>query len=133
MFTFPALPAEIAANTRILPDVGSTCSLPWASAPFLGAVRRLFTEIAENRRKSDEQFDDFLQVLMDGRYKDGKPLTNAEITGIMVGTLLGGQHTSNVTGELGHTGARGATYPDSESAACSARGGDTCLRTLMSA
>jgi len=59
---------------------------------------KLFTEIAENRRKSDEQFDDFLQVLMDGRYKDGKPLTNAEITGIMVGTLLGGQHTSNVTG-----------------------------------
>ena len=35
---------------------------------------------------------------MDANYKDGNPLTMKEITGIMVGTLLGGQHTSNVTG-----------------------------------
>lgn len=39
-----------------------------------------------------------VQVLMETKYKDGKSLTMKEITGIMVATLLGGQHTSNVTG-----------------------------------
>lgn len=59
---------------------------------------KMFTEIAEERRNKSEEFDDFLQVLMDAKYRNGKPLTTAEITGIMIGTLLGGQHTSNVTG-----------------------------------
>jgi cytochrome P450 len=35
---------------------------------------------------------------MDKTYKNGEPLSMKEITGIMVATLLGGQHTSNVTG-----------------------------------
>ena len=40
----------------------------------------------------------YLQVLMDAKYKTGEALSMQEITGIMVATLLGGQHTSNVTG-----------------------------------
>lgn len=59
---------------------------------------KIFTEIVDKRRQNEEQYDDFLQVLMDIKYKNGKPLNSAEITGIMMGTLLGGQHTSNVTG-----------------------------------
>ena len=35
---------------------------------------------------------------MDAQYRDGTKLTVEEITGIMIGVLLGGQHTSNVTG-----------------------------------
>lgn len=35
---------------------------------------------------------------MEAKYRDGTTLTTTEITGIMIGTLLGGQHTSNVTG-----------------------------------
>jgi sterol 14-demethylase len=31
-------------------------------------------------------------------YKDGSPLSISEVTGIMMAVLLGGQHTSNVTG-----------------------------------
>jgi len=61
--------------------------------------QKMFKEVAEERRANkDVVYDDFLQVLMDAHYRDGNPLTEAEITGIMIGTLLGGQHTSNVTG-----------------------------------
>ncbi len=35
---------------------------------------------------------------MEAKYKTGESLSIEEITGIMVATLLGGQHTSNVTG-----------------------------------
>ena len=41
---------------------------------------------------------DFLQDLMEATYKDGTKPTTTEITGILIGVLLGGQHTSNVTG-----------------------------------
>jgi sterol 14-demethylase len=78
----------------------------------------IFQKIIAERRAKGEVFDDFLQVppgcsqstwylrltalfmqvLMDSKYKDGQPLSMQEITGIMVATLLGGQHTSNVTG-----------------------------------
>lgn len=53
----------------------------------------IFQKTAEKRRASGESRDDFLQVLMEAKYKDGRELTMQEITGIMVGTLLGGQHT----------------------------------------
>jgi len=59
---------------------------------------KIFTEVVQSRRQKGEVYDDFLQVLMDGKYRDGEKLNMKEITGIMVGTLLGGQHTSNVTG-----------------------------------
>ena len=62
------------------------------------AFEKMFIKVVEERKASGASYDDFLQVLMDAKYKDGRPLTMAEITGIMVGTLLGGQHTSNVTG-----------------------------------
>lgn len=73
------------------------------------AARTLFTKIFQeiiderNLAKSENPDSyvppqDFLQVLMEASYRDGKKLTTGEITGIMIGVLLGGQHTSNVTG-----------------------------------
>uniref|UniRef100_A0A7S1ZJQ1 Cytochrome P450 n=1 Tax=Trieres chinensis TaxID=1514140 RepID=A0A7S1ZJQ1_TRICV len=61
---------------------------------------KMFKETIEERRKnpSKEKSNDFLQVLMEAKYRDGTALTVTEITGIMIGVLLGGQHTSNVTG-----------------------------------
>lgn len=41
---------------------------------------------------------DFLTDLMEATYKDGTKPSPGEITGILIGVLLGGQHTSNVTG-----------------------------------
>jgi sterol 14-demethylase len=55
--------------------------------------------VLEKRKgKSSEEFDDFLQVLIESKYKDGSDLTISEVTGILMAVLLGGQHTSNVTG-----------------------------------
>lgn len=66
--------------------------------------KKIFTEVIEARKdkqKNDPNYEtpkDYLQVLMDAKYKDGTPLTMQEITGNLIGILLGGQHTSNVTG-----------------------------------
>lgn len=66
--------------------------------------KKMFEEVIDERHKkrdADPNYEppkDYLQVLMDAKYKDGTPLTMTEITGNMIGILLGGQHTSNVTG-----------------------------------
>lgn len=60
---------------------------------------KIFREVIEERNaKEGPPTQDFLQVLMEASYRDGTELTVTEITGIMIGVLLGGQHTSNVTG-----------------------------------
>merc|ERR1711991_486197 len=60
---------------------------------------KLFLSVLEERKKDpDGQYDDFPQVLIESEYKDGTPVKLSEVTGIMMGVLLGGQHTSNVTG-----------------------------------
>uniref|UniRef100_A0AAX7VPG1 Lanosterol 14-alpha demethylase n=1 Tax=Astatotilapia calliptera TaxID=8154 RepID=A0AAX7VPG1_ASTCA len=41
--------------------------------------------------------DDILQTFMDSTYKDGRPLTDDEIAGMLIGLLLAGQHTSSTT------------------------------------
>ena len=55
----------------------------------------------KEKMKNEPKYEppqDFLQVLMEAKYRDGNTLTITEITGILIGILLGGQHTSNVTG-----------------------------------
>eukprot|EP00977_Amphora_coffeiformis_P020848 scaffold8602_cov196-Amphora_coffeaeformis.AAC.6 len=65
---------------------------------------RIFTEVMNERierAKNDKSYTpprDFLQDLMEATYKDGTKPSSTEITGILIGVLLGGQHTSNVTG-----------------------------------
>ena len=66
--------------------------------------KQKFEEVIQKRKEkaaADLNYkppEDYLQVLIDAKYKDGNSLTLQEITGIMIGVLLGGQHTSNVTG-----------------------------------
>ncbi len=84
---------------------------PWIPNPHRSkciAARKLFTKLFQQvidernqRKKEDPNYSppsDFLQILMEAKYKDGQALTTTEITGILIGVLLGGQHTSNVTG-----------------------------------
>ena len=84
---------------------------PWIPNPHRSkcvAARELFTKIFQEvidertlKKKTDPNFtppQDFLQVLMEAKYRNGTTLTTTEITGILIGVLLGGQHTSNVTG-----------------------------------
>ena len=59
-------------------------------------VAELFSRIMTARRLSGERPDDFMQTLMHARYKDGRTLSDDEITGILLTVLFAGQHTSAV-------------------------------------
>jgi sterol 14-demethylase len=52
--------------------------------------------LVRDRRQSGRRGEDFLQSIMDARYKDGRALTEDEVTGILLTVLFGGQHTSAV-------------------------------------
>ena len=61
-----------------------------------GKVAELFGRIMKERRLSGAAPDDFMQALMNARYKDGRALSDDEITGILLTVLFAGQHTSAV-------------------------------------
>jgi sterol 14-demethylase len=57
----------------------------------------MVSSIVERRRRSGFVGEDFLQTLMDSRYKDGSKLSDHEITGMLVAAMFAGHHTSSVT------------------------------------
>ena len=59
-------------------------------------VTEIFTRIMKERRRVGSTAEDFMQTLMGARYKDGRELTDNEITGILLTALFAGQHTSAV-------------------------------------
>ena len=59
-------------------------------------VVELFSGIMAERRRSGTRPDDFMQTLMEARYKDGRALTDDEVSGILLTVLFAGQHTSAV-------------------------------------
>ncbi len=59
-------------------------------------VAELFSGVMAERRRSGAEADDFMQTLMHARYKDGRALSDDEITGILLTVLFAGQHTSAV-------------------------------------
>ncbi len=56
----------------------------------------IFASVMAERRQTGKEYDDFLQSLMNARYRDGRALTDDEITGILLTVLFAGQHTSAV-------------------------------------
>ena len=59
-------------------------------------VVELFSRIMSERRRRGYQPDDFMQTLMEARYKDGRAMSDDEITGMLLTVLFAGQHTSAV-------------------------------------
>nr|QBP37233.1 cyp51 [Andrias davidianus] len=60
-------------------------------------IKNIFYQVIQERRQSGEREDDMLQTLLDATYKDGHPLSDDEIAGMLIGLLLAGQHTSSTT------------------------------------
>ncbi|KAM8967319.1 lanosterol 14-alpha demethylase [Pelodytes ibericus] len=60
-------------------------------------IKNIFYKVIQKRRQSASTEDDMLQTLLDATYKDGTPLTDDEIAGMLIGLLLAGQHTSSTT------------------------------------
>ena len=59
-------------------------------------IQALIAAVIAERRARGVEGEDFLQTLMTARYADGRPLTDAEITGLLLGIIFAGQHTSAV-------------------------------------
>lgn len=57
----------------------------------------MITEIIAQRRHTGRCGEDFLQTLMDAKYKNGLPLSEHEITGLLLAGMFAGHHTSSVT------------------------------------
>jgi sterol 14-demethylase len=60
-------------------------------------LEEMVGRIVDERRRAGREGEDFLQTLMDARYRSGAPLTEHEITGMLVAALFAGHHTSSVT------------------------------------
>ena len=57
----------------------------------------MITAMIADRRRTGREGEDFLQILMETRYKDGSPLSEHEITGLLLAAMFAGHHTSAVT------------------------------------
>lgn len=57
-------------------------------------LQELVTGIIEKRAQKTEKSDDAFQMLIDTRYEDGSALSPHEITGMLIGTLFAGHHTT---------------------------------------
>jgi sterol 14alpha-demethylase len=57
----------------------------------------MITRIVHARRSEGRTGEDFLQTLMESRYSDGRPLSEHEITGLLLAGMFAGHHTSSVT------------------------------------
>lgn len=57
----------------------------------------MISQLIRERKRSGKEGEDFLQTLMDARYKTGAPLSDHEITGLLLAAMFAGHHTSSVT------------------------------------
>lgn len=57
-------------------------------------LQELVTGIIAKRAQKSEKSEDAFQLLIDARYEDGSRLSAHEITGMLIGTLFAGHHTT---------------------------------------
>ncbi|RWR93846.1 sterol 14-demethylase [Cinnamomum micranthum f. kanehirae] len=60
-------------------------------------LAEIFSNIISSRRCVGNSENDMLQCFIDSKYKDGRPTTDSEITGLLIAALFAGQHTSSIT------------------------------------
>lgn len=60
-------------------------------------LANIFKNIIASRKSSGSSENDMLQCFIDSKYKDGRPTTEAEVTGMLIAALFAGQHTSSIT------------------------------------
>lgn len=60
-------------------------------------LQQLVGDIIQKRKQQKEKPSDMFQTLIDATYKDGTKLTDNEITGMLLGAIFAGHHTSSGT------------------------------------
>ncbi len=57
----------------------------------------MINSVIRARRANESRGEDFLQTLMESTYSDKRPLSEHEITGLLLAAMFAGHHTSSVT------------------------------------
>nr|GEX09856.1 sterol 14-demethylase [Tanacetum cinerariifolium] len=60
-------------------------------------LAHIFSTIINSRKQSGKSENDMLQCFIDSKYKNGRPTTESEVTGLLIAALFAGQHTSSIT------------------------------------
>ncbi len=60
-------------------------------------LQKLVGDIVQKRKQKAEKPKDMFQTLIDATYKDGTKLSDNEITGLLLGAIFAGHHTSSGT------------------------------------
>ncbi|KAL6327186.1 hypothetical protein AAG906_015225 [Vitis piasezkii] len=60
-------------------------------------LAEIFANIIASRKETGKSENDMLQCFIDSKYKDGRPTTESEVTGLLIAALFAGQHTSSIT------------------------------------
>jgi sterol 14alpha-demethylase len=60
-------------------------------------LAEIFATIIKSRKTSGQSEEDMLQCFIDSKYKNGRPTTEGEVTGLLIAALFAGQHTSSIT------------------------------------
>lgn len=59
------------------------------------AMREMLAPIIAERRAHPEQHEDFLQEFVEARFKDGQPLSDEEVTNMIIGLVFAGHETTS--------------------------------------
>ncbi|KAF8040978.1 hypothetical protein BT93_B3023 [Corymbia citriodora subsp. variegata] len=60
-------------------------------------LSEIFASIISSRKSAGKPEEDMLQCFIDSKYKNGRPTTETEVTGLLIAALFAGQHTSSIT------------------------------------
>ncbi|KAK1553444.1 hypothetical protein Q3G72_035175 [Acer saccharum] len=60
-------------------------------------LSEIFANIISSRKLAGKSENDMLQCFIESKYKDGRPTTESEVTGLLIAALFAGQHTSSIT------------------------------------
>ncbi|XP_071723532.1 obtusifoliol 14-alpha demethylase-like [Rutidosis leptorrhynchoides] len=60
-------------------------------------LTQIFSTIINSRKSTGKSENDMLQCFIDSKYKDGRPTSESEVTGLLIAALFAGQHTSSIT------------------------------------
>ena len=60
-------------------------------------LAEIFASIIASRKESCKCENDMLQCFIDSKYKNGRPTSEGEVTGLLIAALFAGQHTSSIT------------------------------------
>lgn len=60
-------------------------------------LAEIFASIIAARKQTGKSENDMLQCFIESKYKNGRPTTESEVTGLLIAALFAGQHTSSIT------------------------------------